>query len=362
MRELVEAAVRAAGAQGLPTTIIMVGGQRTAIEDAPGRVVMGHAEGVLPVRIGTEGPSAGTLAMSAERDRLAAAVASLARERDSYSAEVRKLEAKLAAAAEPAANGNGHPPAPAAVDGVGAVGSEPIAVLGLDEKTLKVAAKMGCTTTGSLYALYRSPEQADKDKLATFVGKLTKDARIEVGERLLGRAPPATHAVAVQGDGVAGAASGAPAEHKDRLWQDRLAAARRKETAFTTARTSAEEHRAGLLARWPACIGLDPDNQEQVTRPAGLGEKDGKAFEALRHHYSIASGDAEVTLAQVQAILWACGLSYDDNDASAVDGALKRADLVHLMETAPAPAPEGDDEDEDEEGSEVEESAAVEAT
>lgn len=378
MRELVEAAVRAAGAQGLPTTVIIVGGVREAravaapgggyvgaIEDVPGRLTLGHAEG-LPAAPVVD-PTPATLALSGERDKLAAEVVKLARERDGYSAEVRKLEAKLAGTpANGTGNGTGGP---AAGEGIGAFGAEPITTLGLDDKTVKVATKMGYATVGALVALFTAPGDEDKAKLAAFVAKLTKDARIEVAERLLGRAPPAAHAVAVKGDGTeapaapGGASSGAPAEHKDKLWTDRIAAARRKEASFVAARTSAEEHRAGLLKRWPSCIGLDAENQEQVKRPKGLVEKDGDAFEALRHHYTVESGVAEVLLAQVQAILWACGLSYDDNDANAVDGALKRAGLVHLMESAPAAEGEESSEGDETEGedAEVEETAGAEA-
>jgi hypothetical protein len=313
-------------------------------------MTLGHAEGLPAV----EGPP-GAVAVRNERDKLAVEVARLVRERDGFSAEVRKLEAKVAAAeaAADARPANGTNGAHAAAEGIAAYGSEPVATLGLDEKVLKVLRKLDITTVGGLCDAYRAD-----DKPLTGA-KLTKDQLIDIGERLLGRVPPAAVARAIQGDAApASAGSGAPAEHIDRSWPDRIGAARRKEEKFVGAKARAETHRGELLKRWPACIGLDAEGQEAVKSPKGMTAKDIEAFEDLRHHYTVESGVAEVLLSQVQALLWGCGLTYDDNDASAVDGSLKRAGLVHLMAAAPAPA--GDDDAEAAEA-EVEEPAGAEA-
>jgi hypothetical protein len=307
MKEVVDAAVSAAGRSGLRATVIVL--------EANGPT-LGHAESTVvgattPVRDDSE-----LIVLRGQHDQLARLRDQIASERDQIkgdrdglSARVRELEARLAQAA--ATNG-AQTSAPAVGDGkmaqptaVAAFEATAVSLLNLDEKVLKLCEKQGWATVGHL-----------RDALLT--GKLKEHkvadkVIVGVAERLLGRVDRLEGQAVIAAKPAAGD-SGVPVGHVDRPWLERLEACRRKEQKRRDLLSSIAKLEAEIAAPHP------PDEQAMLQK-----KRDAEK--------SVLS----VTNAQVIAMLFSMGLNHNLQEVDGLDGALKQAGLVQFMQTPPAP-------------------------
>jgi hypothetical protein len=319
VKDVVEAAVQAAGRSGLRATVILLEG---------GKPVLGHAESSVGGSNGhVNGPDEGALnALKSQHDALARQRDSIASERDALNARVRELEASLAkahadAAAQSAAAGVTNAQTSAPADGkqpsaMAAFEEAPIALLNLDEKVLKVCEKQGWDTVGKLRAAMLDGKLKE--------AKVADKAIVGVAERLLGRVErvdgqPKNGATAPAS--AAGGDPSLPVGHVDKPWKDRLDAARRKDTNRKQGQASVAALEAELAQKFPTAP--NPPTED---------------YNALMKKLQSARSVLAVTNGQVIAMLFCLGLNHDLKEVVDLDGALKQAGLVHLMETQPAPA------------------------
>jgi hypothetical protein len=258
------------------------------------------------------------------------AATSLAHERDALNAKVRELQELVAGMRQAGVAPGGGLAAPGLQLAPQAeYTSYPINVLGLDDAVLKAihkAAGNEIKTVGELHAVFKAGKISAKTEKNPS-GRFTKDQCMVVAERLLGRVPPSMPDGGVAAPPAAAPASpGVPAGVKDRPWPERLDSARKKERKLAQVRTE-----------FTRCKGELERLQASPQAPADAVAALNKQMNELDKVAGLLSG-------QVLALLFATGLyevEWSEQKKAActtVDGALREAGLLHLVEMQPGVA------------------------
>lgn len=330
MKDLIEAAVAAAGRSGVRTAVIVVGG-----DEGAGHSVVEHEHyhhGGSPEEIA---------ALQDQLAQLAQARDSLSRQNEQVVGQLNEALANLREAqAEVVRLSAQEPQTPAAPEPhqeieVVDYDSMPVATLNLPEKALKALVKHEVETIGQLRENYKN--------LPTW--KVTKNDCIAVAEALMDRIPsrgghtattePAQNSVPVS----SGGATDVPEGHTDRPWKERVRVLRLKEKK----RGELEQQMADLLE----------DLQQAAPGVPAAGDKEffSKTCAAI---VSLENEEAQGEAAKlfvaysdlgekhiknnVQALALLFALGFNPKVAKTLDAALEVAGLVHLMENVPVGA------------------------
>lgn len=317
MKDLVDAAVAAAGRTGVRMTMLLLGGDAPAptgdasVEANRLKARIQELEGVLQARA-AQGPPpvAGTVeagAIKVLQDQLQVA-----------QAEITKLQGVIAVAQTPAM-------APQSGAVVGTHDGLPLDGLGLDEKIAGPIKKAGIATIGALRTAYLA-----EGGLYGAIKGLTKDHLHAVGTALLrgtpsgGTPPPAPsgngHAPAT----VIPADPTLPTGHNDRSWKDRFNAAKSKEDRRNATDASLKVLYERVKTEHPALV------KDGVVDFEGLRT----AAKPLHDQIKKEEQDLAIVRAQMIAMLWGCGLPID---CPSIQAAVEKAGIK--LPAAPAPAP-----------------------
>lgn len=325
MKDLIDAAVRAAAGAGVRAAVVIIEGNGHApvtvapVADAP-KFQGGSNTSELEARIAgltTELQAAreavaatamqgdGRIAQLEEAAKAAGAradavVVELAEAR----AEVERLKAMPVVGVQEA---SGSPAAPTQ-DEVPDFDVQPVKMLGMDAKIAGRVERAGCHTVGDLRKRYL--EDAEGLRAAA---KLTKDNLIAIGMALAGKAPSMSQAAvsSVSESAVVVPAADVPQGHADRPWVERYQATRAKVVRMEQAEKVVKDLREKAAA--------------EHSDAAQNGALDlSKLPEELADKIRAEEGTYNVVRGQVIAGIWHCGL---DPMAGTLDAAIERAGI-----------------------------------
>jgi len=319
VRELIDAAVNAAGKAGLRAAVVIVDGQKVPAT-GPMDGEAGKQMPVLEQRIeeltreleaARAVPPGAGVDTSALDGALKEAEGKLEAERGKAAALTDQLAAARAEVEALRAGGTAPPQPP--MDGTTIdFDTQEIAFLGLEGKVERALKKVGCGTVGELKAKYLA---ADADAFRK-EAKLTKDQMIAIGMALAGRAPSSSAVPTAKPDGgkeaaPVNAAAGVPAGHIDRPWPERYRATRAKVVRMEASDAKIKELREGAAKEHPDAV---------VDGVLDLHKLPPEEADAIRTE----EGTYNTVRGQVIAGIWHCGL---DPTAGTLDAALERAGI-----------------------------------